>query len=167
MLSLSPVAESATLLRRIGVVVGSVLVTLGYCLDVLWRAAFRRLDRARVDRYTRGWASKLLRPPTSFRCSRGKPLFRTAGATVLIPTTAIATEVRESTSEGQTRRTMVSLVISHVDGWSAYAATIHPSKLRCIRAWPHVMPSVTELMEFLPRPLYRFRAIGRGRVVSC
>ena len=61
MLSLSPVAESATLLRRVGVVVGSVLVTLGYCLDVLWRAAFRRLDRARVDRYTRGWASKLLR----------------------------------------------------------------------------------------------------------
>mgnify|MGYP001484981795 CR=1 FL=1 len=57
MLSLSPVAESATLLRRIGVVVGSVLVTLGYCLDVLWRAAARRLDRARVDRYTRGWAA--------------------------------------------------------------------------------------------------------------
>ena len=61
MLSLSPVAESATLLRRIGVVVGSVLVTLGYCLDVLWRAAARRLDRARVDRYTRGWAAALLR----------------------------------------------------------------------------------------------------------
>ena len=61
MLSLSPVAESATLLRRIGAVVGSVLVTLGYCLDVLWRAAARRLDRARVDRYTRGWAAALLR----------------------------------------------------------------------------------------------------------
>ena len=111
------------------------------------------------------WASKLLRPPTSFRC-RGEALFRTAGATALTPTTAIATEVRESTSEGQTRRTMVSLVISHVDGWSAYAATIHPSKLRCIRAWPHVMPSVTELMEFLPRPLYRFRAMVEGELLS-
>ncbi|SDU16586.1 lysophospholipid acyltransferase family protein [Halopseudomonas salegens] len=53
--------ESANLARRIGVVLGSVLVTAGFCIDVLVRAAFRRLDRSRVDRYTRRWAALLLR----------------------------------------------------------------------------------------------------------
>lgn len=53
--------ESATLARRLGVVLGSVLVTAGFCIDVLIRAAFRRLDRSRVDRYTRRWAVLLLR----------------------------------------------------------------------------------------------------------
>ncbi len=53
--------ESATLARRIGVVLGSVLVTAGFCIDVLIRAAFRRLDRSRVDRYTRRWSALLLR----------------------------------------------------------------------------------------------------------
>lgn len=53
--------ESATLARRLGVVLGSVLVTAGFCIDVLIRAAFRRLDRSRVDRYTRRWAALLLR----------------------------------------------------------------------------------------------------------
>ncbi|PAU87818.1 1-acyl-sn-glycerol-3-phosphate acyltransferase [Pseudomonas sp. WN033] len=61
MLNLQPVSESATLLRRIGVVLGSVLVTAGYCIDVLARAAVGRLDRARVDRYTRSWAGWMLR----------------------------------------------------------------------------------------------------------
>ncbi|MFN3580750.1 MAG: lysophospholipid acyltransferase family protein [Pseudomonas sp.] len=59
--SLPPSAEAATLLRRIGVLLGSALITALYCLDVLWRAALGRLDRCRVDGYTRSWSQWLLR----------------------------------------------------------------------------------------------------------
>lgn len=61
MTNLPVLTESATLLRRIGVVLGSVLVTAAFCIDVLLRAALGRLDRQRVDRYTRRWAALLLR----------------------------------------------------------------------------------------------------------
>lgn len=52
---------AATVWQRIGVFLASLLVTVGYCLDVLWRAALGRLDRSRVDRYTRSWSGWLLR----------------------------------------------------------------------------------------------------------
>lgn len=61
MLSLQPAIESANLARRIGVVLGSALVTLYYCILILLRGACGRLRRADVDRYTRGWAALLLR----------------------------------------------------------------------------------------------------------
>ncbi|UAW99278.1 1-acyl-sn-glycerol-3-phosphate acyltransferase [Halopseudomonas nanhaiensis] len=47
--------------QRIGVFLGSLLVTVAYCVDVLWRAALGRLERSRVDRYTRSWSGWLLR----------------------------------------------------------------------------------------------------------
>jgi 1-acyl-sn-glycerol-3-phosphate acyltransferase len=61
MLSLQPAIESANLARRIGVVLGSLLVTFYYCSKVLLRAATGRLKRADVDRYTRRWSGLLLR----------------------------------------------------------------------------------------------------------
>jgi 1-acyl-sn-glycerol-3-phosphate acyltransferase len=61
MLSLQPAIESANLARRIGVVLGSLLVTFFYCSKVLLRAVVGRLRRADVDRYTRRWSSLLLR----------------------------------------------------------------------------------------------------------
>ncbi|CAD5107719.1 lysophospholipid acyltransferase family protein [Zestomonas carbonaria] len=61
MLRLQPVTESATLARRLGVVLGSFLVTLYYCLVVIFRAQFGRLTRRDVDGYTRRWSSLLLR----------------------------------------------------------------------------------------------------------
>lgn len=54
-------AQSATLARRVGVVVGSVLWTLYFCCLVLWLALLRRLDRQRVDGFTRAWSRGLLR----------------------------------------------------------------------------------------------------------
>lgn len=61
MSGLHPVIESANLARRIGVVLGSALVTLYYCGKVLLRAVCGRLKRADVDRYTRRWSGWLLR----------------------------------------------------------------------------------------------------------
>lgn len=61
MLRLQPVTESATLARRIGVVLGTCAVTLYYCLVVIFRALFGRLSRRDIDSYTRRWSSLLLR----------------------------------------------------------------------------------------------------------
>ena len=61
MLSLQPAIESANLARRVGVVLGSLLVTFYYCSKVLLRALVGRLRRADVDRYTRRWSGLLLR----------------------------------------------------------------------------------------------------------
>ncbi len=60
-LKMSPLVESATLLRRAGVVLGSVGLTALYSLLVLLRALFGRLDRRIVDQYTREWSAALLR----------------------------------------------------------------------------------------------------------
>lgn len=61
MLRLQPVTETATLARRLGVVIGSLLVTLYFCLLVITRALFGRLRRLHVDSYTRRWSALLLR----------------------------------------------------------------------------------------------------------
>ena len=61
MSGLHPVIESANLARRIGVILGSALVTLYYCSKVLLRAVCGRLTRTDVDRYTRRWSGLLLR----------------------------------------------------------------------------------------------------------
>ncbi|MCY1289854.1 1-acylglycerol-3-phosphate O-acyltransferase [compost metagenome] len=53
--------ETATLARRLGVVLGSLLVTLYFCLKVIVLAQFGRLSRATVDGYTRRWSALLLR----------------------------------------------------------------------------------------------------------
>ena len=52
-LNLSPLTESATLLRRAGVVIGSVGLTALYSLLILLRALFGRLNRPIVDKYCR------------------------------------------------------------------------------------------------------------------
>ncbi|WP_375176722.1 lysophospholipid acyltransferase family protein [Marinobacter mobilis] len=57
----SPMAESATLLRRAAVVLGSVGLTALYSLLILIRAPLGLLNRTIVDRYTRGWSATLLR----------------------------------------------------------------------------------------------------------
>lgn len=56
----NPLTESATLLRRVAVILGSFGLTALYSLLVLGRAAVRRLDRGTVDAYTRGWSTTLL-----------------------------------------------------------------------------------------------------------
>jgi 1-acyl-sn-glycerol-3-phosphate acyltransferase len=61
MLSLQPAIESANLFRRVGVILGSALVTFYYSSKVVLRAAFGRLKRADIDRYTRLWSGLLLR----------------------------------------------------------------------------------------------------------
>ncbi|MDX1756795.1 MAG: lysophospholipid acyltransferase family protein [Marinobacter sp.] len=60
-LNMSPLVESATLLRRAGVVLGSVGLTALYCLLVLLRALFGQLNRPIVDQYCREWSAALLR----------------------------------------------------------------------------------------------------------
>src|SRR5690606_39790197 len=60
-LNLSPLTESATLLRRAGVVIGSVGLTALYSLLILLRALFGRLNRPIVDKYCREWSAALLR----------------------------------------------------------------------------------------------------------
>jgi len=60
-LDMSPLTESATLLRRAGVVLGSVGLTALYSLLVLLRALFGRLNRPIVDKYCREWSAALLR----------------------------------------------------------------------------------------------------------
>ncbi|HTO19024.1 MAG TPA: lysophospholipid acyltransferase family protein [Pseudomonas sp.] len=61
MSDLAVITESATLARRVGVLVGNVLVTAYYCCVILGRAAIGRLRREHIDRYARGWARVLLR----------------------------------------------------------------------------------------------------------
>lgn len=61
MLSLQPAIESANLARRVGVVLGTALVTLYYCILILLRGVCGRLRRTDVDRYTRRWSGLLLR----------------------------------------------------------------------------------------------------------
>lgn len=61
MSNLAVITESATLARRVGVALGTVLVTAYYCCIILARAAVGRLRRAHIDRYSRGWARLLLR----------------------------------------------------------------------------------------------------------
>ncbi|KXO12062.1 MULTISPECIES: lysophospholipid acyltransferase family protein [Marinobacter] len=60
-LNLSPLTESATLLRRAAVVLGSVGLTAIYSLLVLLRALFGRLNRPIVDKYCREWSAALLK----------------------------------------------------------------------------------------------------------
>jgi 1-acyl-sn-glycerol-3-phosphate acyltransferase len=60
-LNLSPLTESATLLRRAGVVLGSVGLTALFSLLVLLRALFGWLNRSIVDQYCREWSASLLR----------------------------------------------------------------------------------------------------------
>lgn len=60
-LNMSPLVESATLLRRAGVVLGSVALTALFCVLVLLRALFGRLNRPIVDKYCREWSAGLLR----------------------------------------------------------------------------------------------------------
>lgn len=61
MSNLPVITESATLIRRLGVALGTVLVTAWYCCIILARAAVGRLRREHIDRYARGWARLLLR----------------------------------------------------------------------------------------------------------
>jgi 1-acyl-sn-glycerol-3-phosphate acyltransferase len=61
MLSLQPAIESANVARRIGVILGSALVTFYYSSKVVLRSLAGRLRRADVDRYTRLWSGLLLR----------------------------------------------------------------------------------------------------------
>ena len=60
-LKMNPLTESATLLRRAGVVLGSVGLTALFSLLVLLRALFGRLNRPIVDQYCREWSASLLR----------------------------------------------------------------------------------------------------------
>lgn len=60
-LNLSPLTESATLLRGVGVLLGSVGLTAIYSLLILLRALFGRLDRPIVDKYCREWSATLLK----------------------------------------------------------------------------------------------------------
>ncbi|MBE0486593.1 1-acyl-sn-glycerol-3-phosphate acyltransferase [Marinobacter sp.] len=60
-LNLSPLTESATLLRGIGVLLGSVALTAIYSLLILLRALFGRLNRPIVDNYCREWSATLLK----------------------------------------------------------------------------------------------------------
>lgn len=60
-INLQPLMHSASLLRRLGVLLGSVLLTASYCLRVVTRAACGRLQRRHVDAYTRAWSARLLR----------------------------------------------------------------------------------------------------------
>ncbi|MEE3119287.1 MAG: 1-acyl-sn-glycerol-3-phosphate acyltransferase, partial [Pseudomonadota bacterium] len=60
-LKMNPLTESATLLRRAGVVLGSVGLTALYSLLILLRALFGKLDRPIVDKYCREWSAALLR----------------------------------------------------------------------------------------------------------
>lgn len=60
-LNLSPLTESATLLRGVGVLLGSAGLTALYSMLVLLRALCGRLDRPIVDKYCREWSATLLR----------------------------------------------------------------------------------------------------------
>ncbi len=57
---LQPLAQSATKVRIVGVILATLLVTALYSLKVIVRAVLGMLDRSRMDYYTRAWASRLL-----------------------------------------------------------------------------------------------------------
>ncbi len=57
---IEPLARSASKLRRLGVILATLMVTALYSLKVIVRALLHRLDRPRMDYYTRAWASRLL-----------------------------------------------------------------------------------------------------------
>ena len=59
--SLQILSERASLVRRLGVILGTLSVVFYYCCLVLVRALLGRLDRACVDRYTRAMSRLLLR----------------------------------------------------------------------------------------------------------
>ncbi|KAA1175771.1 1-acyl-sn-glycerol-3-phosphate acyltransferase [Marinobacter salinexigens] len=71
-LKLNPLTESATLLWRVVVVLGSVGLTAIYSLMVLLRAMFGRLDRPIMDKYCREWSAGLLRLVRSSLTVRGE-----------------------------------------------------------------------------------------------
>ena len=58
--SFQPIAQSATKVRMLGVILATLLVTALYSLKVILRSALGTLDRPRMDYYTRAWASRLL-----------------------------------------------------------------------------------------------------------
>lgn len=60
-LKMNPLTESATLLKRVGVVLGSVALTALYSLLILLRALFGKLNRPIVDKYCYEWSAALLR----------------------------------------------------------------------------------------------------------
>ncbi len=60
-LKINPLTESATLLRRAGVMLGTIGLTALYSAVMLLRAVFGRLDRPMVDKYCREWSAALLR----------------------------------------------------------------------------------------------------------
>ncbi|MDI9244349.1 lysophospholipid acyltransferase family protein [Marinobacter sp. CHS3-4] len=60
-LNTNPLRESATILRRAGVIMGTVGLTALYSAVMLLRALFGRLDRRMVDKYCREWSAALLR----------------------------------------------------------------------------------------------------------
>lgn len=68
----NPLTESATLLRRVAVILGSFGLTALYSVLVLGRAAIRRLDRGTVDAYVRGWSTTLLHMVRSSLTVRGE-----------------------------------------------------------------------------------------------
>lgn len=57
---IEPFARSASKLRMLGVMLASLMVTALYSLKVIIRALLGRLDRSRMDYYTRAWASRLI-----------------------------------------------------------------------------------------------------------
>ena len=60
-LNINPLTESATLLRRAGVMLGTIGLTALYSAVMLLRAMFGRLDRPIADKYCREWSAALLR----------------------------------------------------------------------------------------------------------
>jgi len=58
--SLQPLARSATLIRTLGVIVETLLLTVLFSLKVILRSTMGQLDRPRMDYYTRAWAARLL-----------------------------------------------------------------------------------------------------------
>ena len=58
--SLQPLARSATLIRTLGVIVETLLLTALFSIKVILRSALGQLDCPRMDYYTRAWAARLL-----------------------------------------------------------------------------------------------------------
>lgn len=59
--SLQILSERASLIRRLGVILGTLSVVFYYCCLVLARVPLKRVDRGVVDRYTRAMSRLLLR----------------------------------------------------------------------------------------------------------
>ena len=75
--SLEPLARSASKLRIVFVILATLLVTGLYSLKVILRALLGRLDRPKMDYYTRAWASRLLHlVRMQFRVRGSAPDFR-------------------------------------------------------------------------------------------